>query len=227
MAQTQVIDSRFAAESASFTREVGKTAANQRKELLKIAAYLIALKVTLEDAKSGGSAPKAPRAGASAPKAPAAPKKAPAEGGRVNPLLLLYEAVGRSQDSESQQQITDSKTTEADVARLQQIYYWWNERPIKYDGHTVHGQLGRDAAEVASWAAGGKSDAGNVSAWQTKFNEDSSNSQAIEGQVDGAVQSGQNQTSGDASNNQKITQMIGTINSILSTTAQMLAQGIQ
>jgi hypothetical protein len=221
MANTQVIDSRHAAESASFDRVAGKVSTNQKKELLKIAAELIAIKEALEGSQPGTS-------GANAPSANAPAKES---GESMNPLFLLYEAVGRSQDSESQQQIVDAKTAEAAVTREEAIYYYWNEKPsyVDWKGHKqlVYGELGVYAKCVADWAGKGKDGASKVSEFQTEFNEASSKAQAAEGQSDGAVQSAQNQTSGDASNNQKMVQMIGTINTILSTTAQMLAQGLQ
>ncbi|NGX46379.1 MAG: hypothetical protein K940chlam2_01569 [Chlamydiae bacterium] len=229
MAQTQVIDNRFAAESSGFTRVTKKAQSQQNKELLKIAAELMAIKAVLEGTKPAQADSRAPAARAPAPRAPAPRAPAPAppkKGGRVNPILLLYEAVGRSQDSESQQQITDSKTAEVDVAREEVIYDYWNENTYWYKGKSYNGMLGWYAAHVAYYASKGKKYAGDVTEWQTTFNEKSSTAQAAEGQSDGAVQSAQNQTSGDASNNQKMVQMIGTINTILSTTAQLLAQGL-
>jgi len=235
MAQAQVIDNRFAAEGSGFNRVTNKTQAQQTKELMKIAAELMALKAVLEGAKPEQADPRAPASRAPTPRAPAAGSPAPRgkpipvlpeKGGRMNPLILLYEAVGRSQDSESQQQIIDSKTAESDVEREEAIYTYWNVTPGEYHGHKYSGELGYYAAHVAYYAGKGKKYSGEVSEWQTNFNQASSTAQAYEGQSDGAVQSAQNQTSGDASNNQKMVQMVGTINTILSSTAQILAQGL-
>jgi hypothetical protein len=230
MAQAQVIDNRFAAEGSGFNRVTNKTQAQQTKELIKIAAELMAIKAVLEGTKPEQADPRASAARGPAPRASApgaVPASAPPEeGGRMNPLILLYEAVGRSQDSESQQQIIDSKTAESDVEREEAIYTYWNVTPGEYHGHKYSGELGYYAAHVAYYAGKGKKYSGEVSEWQTNFNQASSTAQAYEGQSDGAVQSAQNQTSGDASNNQKMVQMVGTINTILSSTAQILAQGL-
>ncbi|MBS0629830.1 MAG: hypothetical protein JSS30_06365 [Verrucomicrobia bacterium] len=131
---------------------------------------------------------------------------------RQNFMYALMTAVGKDQDSMSMQQIVDSKTTMIDASIENAMYNHYNQI-LQNDAEAI-----QKVPEGQSWTSD------EINKLQAQYNVDSSTAQSNESQQDGMVQSGQGQTSTDASNLQMKAQMLQAVNGIQSALTNMLGQ---
>lgn len=129
-----------------------------------------------------------------------------------NFMLALMEAVSKDQNSMSKMQITDAQTTENAVSVENSLYNYWNQ------------QLGFWSGVIAGINPNADNASYYIQQYQDDYNVTSAQGQANESQQDGMVQSGQGQTSTDASNLQMKAQMVQSVNDILSALTNMLGQ---
>ncbi len=128
-------------------------------------------------------------------------------------VYAMLKALQGNQNSLENMQIVDAKSTEAQAAIETSMYEHWNSL-LADDAQKVY-----DASTDSS-----KDSQEKVPGLQAKYNEASSEAQSNQSQQDGVVQSGQQQTSADASNLQMMVQSVQALNGILSALSGMLGR---
>lgn len=133
-----------------------------------------------------------------------------------NFMLDMMKALDKDQNTLSEQQIIDAKSTDIAVQIEAALYKYWNA------------VLTKCAAKIADYKAQAKKDGNKpekeITILSKEYATDSALAQSSESQQDGTVQANQGQTSSDAMNLQMKAQMAQGINSILSTLVNLLGR---
>lgn len=127
-------------------------------------------------------------------------------------LFLMMKALEKNQTTESNQQITDAKSTEIAVTAEGKLYAYWNK------------QLETISGKIAGITGTSTTDSNERANLMKEFQVDQSKAQSNQSQQDGAVQADQGQTSSDATNLQMQGQMVQGANSILSALVNFLGK---
>ena len=127
-----------------------------------------------------------------------------------NFMLLLMKALEKDQNTLSNQEIVDAKSTEYDVKIEMTIYNYWNWK------------LGCAYDNIKK--AVKNKNSSKLKQYQAQMNLESTESQSNESMQDGAVQAAQGQAQTDASNLQLIAQMALGVISILLALSNMLGR---